>query len=45
MKDEFDLKVHEDMDLVFMLLDKGAADEAMKILTNYANKEDLWGRH
>jgi hypothetical protein len=34
--------VHEDMDLVFMLLDKGAADEAMKILTNYANKEDLW---
>uniref|UniRef100_UPI0035932846 plasmid replication protein, CyRepA1 family n=1 Tax=Chamaesiphon sp. TaxID=2814140 RepID=UPI0035932846 len=42
VKDEFDLKVHEDMDLVFMLLDKGAADEAMKILTSYANKEDLW---
>jgi hypothetical protein len=30
------------MDLVFMLLDKGAADAAMKILTSYANKEDLW---
>jgi hypothetical protein len=42
VKDEFDRQVHEDMDLVFMLLDKGAADEAMKILTNYANKEDLW---
>jgi hypothetical protein len=42
VKDEFDRQVHEDMDLVFMLLDKGAADEAMKILTNYAQKEDLW---
>ena len=42
VKDEFDRQVHEDMDLVFMLLDKGAADEAMKILTDYANKEDLW---
>ena len=42
VKDEFDRQVHEDMDLVFMLLDQGAADEAMKILTNYANKEDLW---
>ena len=42
VKDEFDRQVHEDMDLVFMLLDKGAADEAMKILTNYANKEDIW---
>jgi hypothetical protein len=42
VKDEFDRQVHEDMDLVFMLLDKGAADEAMKILTSYANKEDLW---
>ena len=42
VKDEFDRQVHEDMDLVFMLLDKGAADEAMKILTSYANKEDIW---
>ncbi len=42
VKDEFDRQVHEDMDLVFMLLDKGAADEAMKILTSYANQEDLW---
>jgi hypothetical protein len=42
VKDEFDRQVHEDMALVFMLLDKGAADEAMKILTSYANKEDLW---
>jgi hypothetical protein len=42
VKDEFDRQVHEDMDLVLMLLDKGAADEAMKILTNYAQKEDLW---
>ena len=42
VKDEFDRQVHEDMDLVFMLLDKGAADEAMKILNNYAHKEDLW---
>ena len=42
VKDEFDRQVHEDMDLVFMLLDKGAAVEAMKILTSYANKEDLW---
>jgi hypothetical protein len=42
VKDEFDRQVHEDMDLVFMLLDKGAADEAMKILTSYTQKEDLW---
>jgi hypothetical protein len=42
VKDEFDRQVHENMDLVFMLLDKGAADEAMKILTSYAHKEDLW---
>jgi hypothetical protein len=42
VKDEFDRQVHEDMNLVFMLLDKGAADEAMKILTSYANKEDIW---
>jgi hypothetical protein len=42
VKDEFDRQVHEDINLVFMLLDKGATDEAMKILTSYANKEDLW---
>lgn len=42
VKDEFDRQVHEDMDLVFMLLDRGAADEAMKILTSYADKEDIW---
>ncbi len=42
VKDEFDLQVHEDMNLVFALLDTGAADEAIKILTSYANKEDLW---
>jgi hypothetical protein len=42
VKDEFDLQVHEDMNLVFMLLDNGSVDEAMKILTSYANKEDLW---
>ncbi len=42
VKDEFDRQVHENMDLVFMLLGKGATDEAMKILTNYVDKEDLW---
>ena len=42
VKDEFDRQVHENMNLVFLLLDRGAADEAMKILTSYANKEDLW---
>jgi hypothetical protein len=42
VKDEFDRQVHEDMDLVFMLLDNGSVDEAMKILTSYAQKEDLW---
>jgi hypothetical protein len=42
VKDEFDRQVHENMDLVFMLLDRGAADEAMKILTSYAHKENLW---
>jgi hypothetical protein len=42
VKDEFDRQVHEDMDLVFMLLDRGAADEAMKILTSYTQKDDIW---
>ena len=42
VKDEFDRQVHEDMNLVFMLLDNGSVDEAIKMLTNYANKEDIW---
>jgi hypothetical protein len=42
VKDEFDRQVHEDMNLVFMLLDNGSIEEAVKMLANYANKEDLW---
>ena len=42
VKDEFECQVQENMDLVFALLDNGLVDEAMKILTSYANKEDLW---
>jgi hypothetical protein len=42
VKDEFDRQVYEDMNLVFMLLENGSVDEAVKMLTNYANKEDIW---
>jgi hypothetical protein len=42
VKDEFDRQVHQDLDLVFMLLDNGSIEEAAKMLANYANKEDIW---
>ena len=42
VKDEFDRQVYEDMNLVFTLLDRGSVDEAMNILTSYAQKEDHW---
>jgi hypothetical protein len=42
VKDEFDRQVHEDMTLVFTLLARGSVDEAMNILTSYAQKEDHW---
>ena len=42
VKDEFDRQVMQDMDLVFALLDKGMADEAMAILKTYAAKDDPW---
>ncbi len=44
VKDEFDRQVHENMNLVLTLLEQGATDEALKILTSYANQEDLWLR-
>jgi|GEM_PF-4117496 len=42
VKDEFDRQVAQDMDLVFALLDKGMADEAMAILKTYAAHDDPW---
>jgi hypothetical protein len=42
VKDEFDRRVQADLNLVFALLEQGAADEVMVVLNEYAQKEDAW---